>query len=75
MTKLPSGLARFIPVLLVKVQELAPALVPELRQVSQSGGLGPFLSPSAVSRHLYEEEVGDLHAHLRREYGEWGSGG
>lgn len=66
LSKLPGGSAKFVPLLLAKVNELLPELVKPLCEAIQvpAFNLGP-LSPD--TRYLYEEEVRmSLYTDLRR---------
>ncbi|KAF2202375.1 hypothetical protein GQ43DRAFT_313965 [Delitschia confertaspora ATCC 74209] len=68
LAKLPYGSARFVPMLLTKVQELVPDRVSELCQNEQIPGPSNPSPLNITTRHMYEEEVGTLYSHLRRGY-------
>jgi len=68
LAKLPDGKTKFVPLLLVKVNELLPELVKGLCEAIQIQ-VPPLLEGpmSPDSRFVYEEEVGrGLYADLRR---------
>jgi SP family general alpha glucoside:H+ symporter-like MFS transporter len=67
IAKLPGGSSKFIPLLLVKANELLPNLMRHICEAIQMPMhiINDPMSPN--TRFMYEEEVGrGLHADLRR---------